>query len=690
MNRLVFANPWMLAALVAVGLPVLIHYLTRARPRRIAFPPCQFLQEACAGQQAVHRLRTWILLAVRTLAVLAIVALFARPFLKPTGAGGRQEAARRVVLILDSSLSMRAVQRGVPLFARAEAEAADVLRSLEAGSEAAVILAGATPRPLLPALSGNLPALHDALVKGEPTFEMGDPGAAVALAQRLLGGAGTIYVFSDFQQSNWDAGAVWKELPAGIRCHLRPVSSSLIDNVAITAARVAPAEPVVGEPAEVIATVFNATSRPRQENVRLEMMDFVQEQRVTVPAFSSGDAIFNISFPRTGAVAGKVSTQPDDLREDNTRFLGVRVQQALQVLLISDADPADQGAAAFFVSRALAPSPQATPGFTLTRRHSQDADRGVLETAGAFVLAAPATLTGEAAEIIERRVNEGAYFVALLDGPTAPLLMPASFKPPFRLQRTVSSPEGESVAPGARSLFSEGDASDWSAVRFYRRYQTQLLEGRDREVLLRYRDGSAALSISPAGKGAAVFVNLPMTPESGDLVGSPLMPAMLHEILRVIRRGSDERAVTPGTPWTIDAAARSADGLSVSAPDGQRIQAEVVASGRMTRLALPAARQPGLYRVEQGGTAIAAGVVNIDPRESDLRPAALDRIKPASGATVSIMHDEGELLTLGKTRPLGPFLAAAFAILLAIEMLMLALWRRNSAPAGGGGVRTLP
>src|SRR5213594_671497 len=97
-------NPWMLAALAAVGLPVLIHFLTRARPRRIAFPPFKFLVEACAGQQAVHRLRTIILLTVRCLAVLALVLLFARPFLKPRGPTANPEAVRRVVLVLDASL----------------------------------------------------------------------------------------------------------------------------------------------------------------------------------------------------------------------------------------------------------------------------------------------------------------------------------------------------------------------------------------------------------------------------------------------------------------------------------------------------------------------------------------------------------------------------------------------------------
>ena len=152
MNWLALTNPWMLAALAAVGLPVLIHYLTRARPRKVAFPPFKFLVEACAGRQSVHRLRTFLLLALRCLAVTALVLLFARPFLKPARAAAGAEAKRRVVLVVDASLSMRAVQRGVTLFARAQAEAANVLREVENGTEAGLILAGSAPRPLLPAL----------------------------------------------------------------------------------------------------------------------------------------------------------------------------------------------------------------------------------------------------------------------------------------------------------------------------------------------------------------------------------------------------------------------------------------------------------------------------------------------------------------------------------------------------------
>jgi len=672
-------NPFMLIALAAAGLPVLIHYLTRARPRRIVFPPFKFLVEACAGQQAVHRLRTILLLTLRTLAVLALVLLFARPFLKPSGAANTAEASRRVVLVLDASMSMRAVQRGVTLFSRAQAEAADVLRALENGSEAAIILAGVTPRPLLPALSRNIPALHDGLVKAQATYEQGDPAAALALATKMLGGSGVIYIFSDFQKSNWEA----TELPARTICRLRPVTTEPIENVGLTGAYLAPAEPLAGEPTEVICTVFNGTSRLRQETVRLELGDLTQEARVTVPPFGSGDASFNISFAQPGPLTGKASLGPDDLSEDNVRYLSVRVNKALQTLLISDAEATDQHSAAFFVSRALAPSAAASPGLTVVRRHSQDADRGVLETADVFLLVAPATLTGESLEIIELRIKDGARFIAFLDGPSAPLLVPATFNPPFQLLRSASAEAGEPLIVGSRKLFAEGDASDFSSLRFRRYYQNRILDGRAGEVLLSYPDASAALTLSTVGKGAAAFVNFPVTPDGGDFVGHPMFPALIHELLRALRRGAEERPVTPGVAWTLDAPASAEGGINITDPGGKKVEAQVVASGRAIRLALPPAHVPGAYVVKQAERVIATAVVNVDPRESDTRPIPLESLKSGQGTAVSIVRDEADLLLAGKTRPLWPELAASAALFLGLEMLLLALWRKPLAQMPG-------
>jgi hypothetical protein len=445
-----------------------------------------------------------------------------------------------------------------------------------------------------------------------------------------------------------------------------------------------PAEPVAGEPVQVICTVFNCTPRPREESVRLEFTDFAQETRVALSPFGSADAVFNMSFPRIGSFTGKASLQPDDLREDNTRFLAVRVNKALQILVVSDAEDDDQRSAAFYVSHALAPSPQAAPGLNLVRRHSQDTDRGILETADVFVPVAPAMLSGEAAEIISRRVKEGARLISFLDGPTSPTLMFPSLEPPFQLQRTLTSAAGEPVAAGPHKLYADLDAADFSNFRFHRHFQNIVFTNRQNDVLLTYSDGSAALTLSAAGNGSAAFVNLPLTPDDADFIGSPIFPSTLHELLGALRRGSIDHPITPGQAWTLDVPTANEGEVSVSDPGTHPVATQILASGRTTRLALSAASEPGDYVFKQGDNIIAHAALNVDPRESDTRPMALADLKTGEGSTISIARVEDDLLLTSQNRQLWPEFAAAAVAFFALEMLLLALWRRPTTQLHSG------
>ena len=65
------------------------------------------------------------------------------------------------------------------------------------------------------------------------------------------------------QRSNWEQV---KELPGGLVFRLRQVTSEPVANLALTALRISPAEPVAGEPAEVACGVFNCTPSARQDN----------------------------------------------------------------------------------------------------------------------------------------------------------------------------------------------------------------------------------------------------------------------------------------------------------------------------------------------------------------------------------------------------------------------------------------
>lgn len=710
-----FMHPLMLIGMVAVGLPVAIHFLTRARPRLIRFPTFHLLVESGSGRQAMHRLRTWLVLLLRTLAVAAVVLVFAQPVVRerpPEGEEHGDESGRRVVLLVDASASMRAVSAGVPVFTQAVAQAADLLRRLEDGSEAAVVFIGAEPRTILPALSRNLAALHEGLSAAKPTHEAADPAAALALAGRLLKGAGEVFIFSDFQRTNWDDAL--NALP-GVSLVLRPVMEQGVDNAGIIAVAQSPAEPIAGEPVDLIATVFNATPHEREQMVRLELQGVSQQAKVRLQPFSSAPATFSFSLPISGTLAGQVALQADALAADDTRYFRLKVREELRVLLISDADPADPRSGGFFVQAALSPSPQATPGVQVIRRISQDADRGSLETADVFCLVSPVRPSGEAVEIIARRVAEGAQLICMLDGSTAADLVSALagasqglVTPPYQILAPVSaSGGGETFSrvmtrEGPLRAFHTPEQGDLKQLRFARHLVTRNDFGRMDEVLASFADGSAALTLSPAGAGSVVFVNFPIAPEHANIAGSPLFAPMLHELLRALRRSGPIEDPEPGRRWQVDVdSAESAQdaAVAVTGPKDQPLEATVLSRGRTTRLALAPAQEPGIYRVRLGDRPAAPAVVNLSVTETDTRQLNLTEAAQSLGnvAAMRIIDAGGEIAAVGQPQELWPSLAALAALCFAAEMALLALWQGGSkrsfrgrdpaatrtAPAGG-------
>src|SRR5512146_2993132 len=110
-----FLHPWAIAVgVLAAGLPVAVHFLTRPRPVRMPLSTLRFLREAIHQRRARHILRDFLILALRTLAILLIALAVARPQF-----GARPLVSDRVdgdvvrVVALDVSQSMAATDRGI-------------------------------------------------------------------------------------------------------------------------------------------------------------------------------------------------------------------------------------------------------------------------------------------------------------------------------------------------------------------------------------------------------------------------------------------------------------------------------------------------------------------------------------------------------------------------------------------------
>jgi hypothetical protein len=111
-----FVHPWaMWIGVIAAGLPVAIHLLTRPRPLRMPLATFRFVREAIRERRARHRLRDAILLTLRTLAILLLAFAVSRPrWSDEAAAADRASQTGTVVrvVVVDVSQSMAATLGG--------------------------------------------------------------------------------------------------------------------------------------------------------------------------------------------------------------------------------------------------------------------------------------------------------------------------------------------------------------------------------------------------------------------------------------------------------------------------------------------------------------------------------------------------------------------------------------------------
>ncbi len=128
-----FLNPAYFLALAGL-LPLLAVYLLKVRPKRRAVTAL-FLWEAVFDEKKntalFHRLRDWLSLLLMVLAWVATV-------LALTGPEWRQDAGQDLLLIVDNSASMQALEAGRSRLTHAKASAADIIGALHPNQKAAV------------------------------------------------------------------------------------------------------------------------------------------------------------------------------------------------------------------------------------------------------------------------------------------------------------------------------------------------------------------------------------------------------------------------------------------------------------------------------------------------------------------------------------------------------------------------
>lgn len=345
-----FLNGLLAFGAAAATLPLVIHLLNRSRFRTLPWGAMQLLETAVRVNHRRIQLEQWLLLLVRC-AIPALLALcLARPVLTAWRSlpGGSPVS---LVVLLDDSYSMDAVQRRGSRFDRAKQEAAEVIESLPPGSDVSVITMGGKPASLL----GG--PVFDAEAMGEQVRRLrGGCGVsrvresldlALDTLSQMTHGQRQLLVISDFQQTSWGQFGQTRidKLRERLANDRVPVAMSWLSvsgpppaNVFISDMSVPPTPLAVGQKTTVRVKLRNDMDTSLDAARVVFRVDGRQagQVEVAVPPRAESDAIFPCQFDSAGShVVEAELLRQDSLPTDNRREVGIRVLAHWKVLLVN-------------------------------------------------------------------------------------------------------------------------------------------------------------------------------------------------------------------------------------------------------------------------------------------------------------------------------------------------------------------
>jgi hypothetical protein len=148
---MVFLSPILLTGLALASVPVIIHLLNRRRFRLVDWAPMKYLKLTIKKNRRRMRIEQFILLAVRTLAIVALILAVARPVLSATGLGSWLGARGRAakVIVIDDSLSMGYQADRRSAFEAAKEAATQLVKSVGPQDSLTILTTSAPGSPLL-------------------------------------------------------------------------------------------------------------------------------------------------------------------------------------------------------------------------------------------------------------------------------------------------------------------------------------------------------------------------------------------------------------------------------------------------------------------------------------------------------------------------------------------------------------
>lgn len=345
-----FLSPLLLGGLVLASAPIIIHLLNRRRFIRVDWAPMRVLKQTMKSNRKRVRLEQWLLLALRTLAVAALILAIARPISSGAHLASLFELSGRAsrIVVIDDSLSMGTRVDGRTSFDRAAEAAGALLSEIGADDEVTVVTTSHIETPLVQSARLETPDAVLGQLQDAGTTDVGNVwGQTFAGVDTLLRQATypvrEVTIVSDLGRNGWGEDVTriatrWAAEEVTFR--VLDVGRELPGGLQLTSLK--PRDPVVliDTDTSLLAMIENTSGDLSTGETMTVRVDGI-ERTVDLPDIAAGSAVtvpIDVTFADAGSHRVDVELLGDSLPADGRGFAVVDVRANLDVVLI-DGEP---------------------------------------------------------------------------------------------------------------------------------------------------------------------------------------------------------------------------------------------------------------------------------------------------------------------------------------------------------------
>ncbi|MFZ4547231.1 MAG: BatA domain-containing protein, partial [Bacteroidales bacterium] len=329
-------NPLYLFGLFAVAIPIIIHLFNFRRFRKVYFTNVKFLQELKQQTQKQSQLRHLLILAIRILAIAALVLAFAQPYIPFSNKQSRIASRNAVSVFVDNSFSMEAVGTNGSLLDESKIKAREIVSAYKSTDLFQILTCDFEGRHQRFVTRDEFLTMLEE-VKVSPTVHSFTEIVRRQndLLKTELTSRRTSFIVSDFQKSSFNA--IDFQNDSSINTYLVPLKSTVVSNVYIDTCWFAQPTQQPGKTSLLTARIWNK-SEDDLEKIPLKLMVNNQQKSVAtidVKAGMSTTVELPFTIHQAGPQQGMLQVTDYPVTYDDKFYFSFDVLSSIKVLAIN-------------------------------------------------------------------------------------------------------------------------------------------------------------------------------------------------------------------------------------------------------------------------------------------------------------------------------------------------------------------